>query len=542
MRRLLVVALLAAPLPAAAASEPDCDWPTYGRDAGRSFAVPEACSEVTVSTAPRMRPKWVVPTHDSVTASAAVVDGVVYVGAWDGTFYALDADDGTEHWTFEVDDANQVSFGRIVSSATVAEVAGTRVVIFGGGSTLYVLDAATGAELTRACLDPRTDPDPPADPVRCRGSDADIEIESSPVVVEVDGETWVLVGHSVHNRAGVGRTGLVALRLSAWDLEALWKLDPETALTYTTDPAKAGEPGFVHVTDPLTHDAGAGSGCGGVWSSPAVDVRRELVVFGTANCTADTMPPGEIGGEAVWTAGLRDGGAVWSYAPRGLNDFDDDFGASPTLLPGGRVGIGGKDGRYYAFDLEGDGEPLWVSQAGQPGRLAPDFSVGGMIGTAAVGEVDGEPAVFATTALSTPFAEPVGGPQSVDTSLASDPGRMLSLHAISAVDGRVLWRSPLARQSYGAPVYSRGVVLVPSTFGLALKAFHADTGLPLASLPLNGAPSSTPVVVGDRVYLGAGTRTTDAEYKAFGAGGAEPALGAHALSPASGIWAFEIVS
>ena len=117
---------------------------------------------------------------------------------------------------------------------------------------------------------------------------------------------------------------------------------------------------------------------------------------------------------------------------------------------------------------------------------------------------------------------------------------MLSLHAIRASDGAILWRTPLSRQSYGAPTFVNGVVLVPSTFDFTIKAFDADTGAMLWAHPLIGATSSAPVIVGDSIYFGSGTRTTDAEYKQFGGGALDDMLGEHVLSPLSGIWAFQI--
>jgi outer membrane protein assembly factor BamB len=553
----VAVAALLVPAPATGAqpgytdpSPQGCDWPRYGRDLGLSFSQPPGCSAITPLNVATLRPKWFMPAPDSVSASAAVVDGVVYIGDWEGTFYALPADGSPVNeplWTYVIDDTNNVSFGRIVSSAAVADVAGTRVVLFGGGATLYVLDAATGAELARACLDPRADPAPPAEPVRCRGSQADIEIESSPAVVQRGGVTRVLVGMSVHNRRDVGRTGLVSLRLRAepWRLTPEWKFDPETELVYTTDPSRSGRPGYVVASDPITYDAGSGMGCGGVWSSPAVDLDEGLVFFGTANCNYDddAIPAGETAGEGVWAVDLDDGRTVWSFLPRGNNNFDDDFGASPNLLPGGLVGIGGKDGAYYAFRRRSpeDAQPVWVTQAGQPGRINNNFSIGGVIGTPALGTVFDEPAVFMTTAISTPFATPVdGGGNPLDLGLATEPPRMLSLHAISAVDGRVLWRSPVSRQSYGAPTYARGVLYVPSTFSFNLLAFDADTGVPLWTSPLPGPPSSAPVVVGDSVYVGVGTRTSDLEYKAFGGDALTEFLGASPLSLLAGVVAFEL--
>ncbi|MGQ0536434.1 MAG: outer membrane protein assembly factor BamB family protein [Methanobacteriota archaeon] len=548
---LVVMSLVAASsVVAVAPAAASCDWPAYGRGVLRTFATGAGCSSIGTDDAARLAPRWFLPTADSVTASPTVVDGVVYVGSWDGTFYAIPADAGplaAPLWTFAIDDANDVSFGRIVSTAAVATVAGTRIVAFGGGSTLYVLDAESGAELARACLDPRAEPAPPASPVRCRGSEAEIEIESSPAVVEVDGDPWILVGHGVHNRPGVGRTGLVALELSAapWGLAPVWKFDPERRVTLTSDAEKAGSAGFLFTTSILTDGAGTGSGCGGVWGSPAVEPDDGIVFFGTANCEADSVPDGEHGGEAAYALDLWTGGLLWTYAPRGLNRLDDDFGATPNVLPGGRVGFGGKDGRYYAFaqegEVDGSADLRWTSRPGQAGHLVTDFAFGGVIGTPAVGRVGATPAIFVATALSTPIGEPVDshGPN-VDASLAEDPGRMMSLHAIRASDGAVLWRSPVARASFGAPVYADGIVFVPSTFDSSVKAFDADDGRLLASVPLNGPPSSAPVVVGDTLFVGAGTRETDAEFKTFQLAGIEPVAGDHALSRLAGVWAFSV--
>jgi hypothetical protein len=58
-----------------------------------------------------------------------------------------------------------------------------------------------------------------------------------------------------------------------------------------------------------------------------------------------------------------------------------------------------------------------------------------------------------------------------------------------------------------------------------------------------GPPSSTPVVVGDSVYLGTGTRETDLEYKAVSSqlqNAFKSSLGESPLSPISGVEAFRL--
>ena len=463
-----------------------------------------------------------------------MVDGVAYVGDWSGAFHAVPVDQtgpATPAWSFQVDDASGVAFGRIVSTAAVVTVDGMRVVVFGGGATIYVLDAADGRELTRLCLDPRADP-----ALRCQGSPdgVQIEVESSPAVI-VDGrQAQVVVGLDVHNHPDVGRTGVVSStlrhRAGVWTLEPDWKFDPEGG---------TGDGATDVGQDLLTRGSGTGSGCASVWGSPAVDPDEGLVFFGTGSCGT----PGVEVGEDAWAVDLHTGRLAWRYdTPRTNEDWDDDYGASPNLLPGGLVGMGSKDGTYYAFDRR-SGAVAWASHVGQSGHVQDGFAVGGIIGTPAVGAVAGRPAVFATTALSTPIAQPLdeGNPgQWADRSLAEDPGRMLSLSAIDAADGTVLWRAPLSRQSYGAPTVAGGVVLVPSTFSAELLAFDAGTGAMLAAMPVVGAPSSSPTIVGDTIYLGTGTRTSDLEFKAFGASAAETFLGASPLSPASGLFAFRV--
>lgn len=78
---------------------------------------------------------WTVEDPDDwVRASPTVYDGTVFVGADDGTIYAIDLQTGDLEWTDETD-------GGILASPTVAD----RTVYFGNDSVrLYALDAATG--------------------------------------------------------------------------------------------------------------------------------------------------------------------------------------------------------------------------------------------------------------------------------------------------------------------------------------------------------------------------------------------------------------
>lgn len=426
------------------------DWGMYGRTLSRSFST-RCPSPINRSTAARLSPAWTFKTPRTVTASPAVVDGTVYVGAWDGVMYALDAATGGLRWTFQTEPAPGAAFGPIVSSAAVADVPTggelRRLVVFGAGPRVYALDASEGSPVwTRyvGAVDAGGQPVLAEDPA---------EVESSPVIW--DGTVYV--GMDTHDlpddETGGVRGGLLALDAATGRVR--WKFEPDR-----------------------------GHGCGGVWSSPTLDVRRERLYVATANCKADPSAWTQHV-EAVTAVDAGTGRPVWSFQPHEPNRNDWDFGATPNLFvdPAGRqvLGVGSKDGAYYAL-RPGDGKLLWRTQAAEPGDAGEDFSVGGFIGSPAVWEGR----IYGGTAI--------GGPP--------------YYHALDGRDGTVLWRGAAA-PSYAASAVVNGVVF-HGALDDALRAYEANTGRVLWSAPLLGPISSGPAVVDDSVYVGSGTSSSDA--------------------------------
>lgn len=537
-RRLLaagaVLALLTGEA-AAGSTSPTCDWTSFGNGPQRTFAASRGCSAIDTTSVRTLAPAWFQPFSDSVTASPAVAHGRAYVGSWDGTFQALDLATGAVQWTFHIRSHAPTAFGRIVSSATVVEQSGRTVVLFGGGSRVWALDGATGAELTTIDLDPRT-------PALRAQQDASsnppvVEVESSPAVATVDGVRRVYVGLDVHNDKGVGRTGLVALQLTggpgSWQLVPLWKLDTESGQTYR---GPAG----------LTTGSGTGFGCGGVWSSPAVDPATGLVAFGTSSCSyADAAyDAGQNYAESLVAADATTGELRWRYRPAdelaGRDarvadaDRDADFGATPNLFHLGSrtvVGAGRKSADYYVRDLL-TGAKVTTTDAGQEGGLQSGFGIGGFLGTPAVEQLGTGARVVGATAIPVPH-----GPEDLDQTT-------WAVRALDPATGQVTWTYRLAGPSYGHTSVVNGVALVPDTTNSALLALDTATGLPLWEAPVVGPPSSTAVVAGDTVLVGTGTRETDLEYKAFSndlQNALTPVTGASPLSPVSGVQAFRLV-
>src|SRR5215472_12664676 len=98
--RLLIALALVGCSHGSSPAPPD-DWPMYGLDMHHSFA--KTGSPISKANVAQMKLAWSFAPGDAVSASPTVVSGVVYVGAWDGYFYALDAASGTLKWKFQLD-------------------------------------------------------------------------------------------------------------------------------------------------------------------------------------------------------------------------------------------------------------------------------------------------------------------------------------------------------------------------------------------------------------------------------------------------------
>ncbi|MGH7857108.1 MAG: PQQ-binding-like beta-propeller repeat protein, partial [Candidatus Binatia bacterium] len=330
---LLFRSALAALFASAAAA---ADWPMYGRDLHHSFHNDE---DTAISTAnvSKLVHKWFFPTLDAVTASPAVVAGVVYVGDWHGFFWALDAETGLRKWVFEIDayapanpnpmllglnypDRLGTSGGVITSSAAVAD----GKVYFAGGKTVYCLNAADGSLVWNrvVCGNP--------DAANCEQDETDPSlIFSSPAVFE--GKVYVGVTQDGRRRSEMRfRGGFVAIDAATGAIVKRFETD----------------------RDGTTTGAVKNRSCGGVWSSAAIEEVNRLVVFNTADCDFDALPPFHEAilaldiDAAVWD----DSALAWYYRPRESDDCDYDFGASPNVIDIGgvrHVGNAGKDGFYY---------------------------------------------------------------------------------------------------------------------------------------------------------------------------------------------------
>jgi polyvinyl alcohol dehydrogenase (cytochrome) len=467
------------------------DWAMYGRNSAHTFSTDG--SLIDQHSLPSLTLAWSFTPGDAVTASPAVVGGVVYVGSWDGYFYALDEHTGALRWRFALDcdamslpqparcvalgyapsdpNVRQGTDGGVVTSSA-AVIDG--VVYFGGGKTLYALRAHDGHVLWKKVLCGNPDAhhcdDDANDPVR---------IFSSPTVYRGK----VYVGSDVDGAAGYrGR---------------IWALDADhgsLAWTFEVDPIVDAHDHPVRGHDGVI--LGQNRGCGAVWSSAAIDDDSHRVIFTTGDCRGAASTPYH---ESIIALDANSGNPDWVFRPIATtNTCDFDFGASANVLElGGQhlIGAGNKNGTYYAVHAH-DGSLAWATNVVYGG------SDGGFVGTAAF---DGRSIFGSTLYGDGEFGQaPLCDASNPADTFIQDP----SLHAFDARTGTVAWQQ-FGNYAASATTVSHDLV-ISGTLGLgaelapAVRIFDRATGNVLLELPQTGGVASAVVVTGATLVFGSG--------------------------------------
>ncbi len=450
------------------------DWPTYGHDAQHTF---HGTTTLTPATVRQLKVAWFYPTGDAVTATPTVVNGTVYAGSWDDYFYALNLETGALKWKVRLSAQDAVTpypgevprdgssdGGLVTSSAWYEPGEGTRppLVIFGGGYTLYALDAVTGAVFWRHDYtgDPGQPPDPEKDGTR---------IFSSPVVVGND----VLFATDADGEPGY-RGYIAAANLETGD--PVWE--------FQDDDGPSGAP--------------EDNGCGNIWSSGTILPALGLVVYGTADC-------GFVGTQALTESVLAlhaaTGTLAWVYRPD-LPSLacDWDFGATANAGVTAKgvttfLGEANKNGSYYSLD-PATGALRWTTNV-----VFGGFA-GGFIATTAY---DGT-RVYGSTALGD------YGNFEKDTQILCDPGNpkdtsleQPTVHAFDAATGAIAWQ--VGQPPSFAPTTVAGGMTFngPALLGKVLQVRSAATGALLDTVPVSGPIWSGVATVGDALVTGIGS-------------------------------------
>ena len=458
----VLVGVLAAPLGGAASAAPVTgdSWPGYLFDADHDSYNADATA-VTSANAAALTTAWTwmpdappVPAlGESLYSSPTVDGGVVYIGANNGTFYALDEATGAVIWqdfvgyvTTAVPGCGDHGF---ISTATVAPdpVSGTiTVYVAGPDGYLYAFDAATGATIWRAVV---------AVP---SANVPDYFNWGSPTVAN----GHVYMGISSHCDEPLVQGGILSFDQSTGVQQAAFYTVP-------------------------TGDVG-----GSVWSSPAVGA--DGTVFITTGNGPETDPSlgSSISVISLDGTTLAETGS-WQVPALQQPGVDSDFGGSPTLFsavlprtktPTALVGACNKNGRYYVL-RQGDlaAGPVWTH------RVAPKSSC--------------------------IAASPWNGSHLWLSSDAGGATATGTISEVNPATGRVVWSTTVAGPIFGSPALDgSGILAVPTQSRKAGATYllDASNGTVLATLD-NSGDFAQPVFAGSDVFVA----TTSAGLIAFAA-------------------------
>ncbi len=272
--------------------------------------------------------KWKYATSSRILSSPTVAGGVVYFGDEDGVFHAVSADTGERRWTFKTD-------GEIISSANV--IAGK--VIFGSyDEQLYCLAAADGALLWKYPTAGRVHGSPSVAEGHVLVAGCDemlhvVRLEDGKAVRTISlgsmsGASAAVVG----SRVIVGTYGNQVVAVDWKEGKPLWTFE---------------------------------------------DKERQFPFLSSA-CVAEKAAV--VGGrdKRVRALNAASGKLLWTFVTQGKVD-------SSAVMCGSRVWVGSDDGNVYAVALA-SGEEQWRYETGAGITASPAIADGVLV----IGNLDGE--------------------------------------------------------------------------------------------------------------------------------------------------------
>jgi polyvinyl alcohol dehydrogenase (cytochrome) len=369
----------------------------------------------------RLQLKWsfVYPGALRARSQPAVGWGAVYTGSQDGLVYAFDLDTGCVHWTFQA--------SAEVRTAIVLTDTSTPLAVFGDIlAKLYAVNALTG-ELVWSI---KADDHPSA------------TLTGSPALA--DDKLFVPVSSLEVIPAADPAYPCCSFRGSVLALDVnngaqLWR--------HYTIPNAPEETSKTPVGTPVLSPSGAP-----VWSSPAVDRKRNRIYFGSGE---NYSTPADNNSDAIFAVDMTTGERVWqrqstsgdawnvacmmadnpNCPPERGPDFD--HGASMILvdLPDGKqvLAVGHKNGTVFAINPDGEPGNTKGANESKPGDVLWSVKVGR-------GSIQGG-IHFGMAAEQSILYAPINDMNDTRNGDELDPALARpGVHAIDMVEGSVLWQ------------------------------------------------------------------------------------------------------
>ena len=330
-----------------AAAQPrlqNANWNGWA-DAANTRFQPAGPAGLNRKSTARLQLRWSFGFPGVTTAfgTPAIVDGKVFVGAADGTVYALDAQSGCVYWTYAA-----------LSGVRVSPIVAKGTVYFGDlRANVYALSAATGALIWKVRVDDHFGAVITGTP----------KLDADRLYVPVSGRDESLASMNPAYECCSFRGSVVALDAASG--KQIWK-----AYMVSEPPTRGG---LNKAGTKMWGPSGAA-----VWSSPTLDLKKRVIYAGTG--VNYSQPPTQTS-DAIVAIDMDSGRLLWSRqftqadtwnfgcttpdkanCPRD-SVIDADLGSSGVLrsIGGGQriLVASDKGGMVYGIDPDRQGRIVW---------------------------------------------------------------------------------------------------------------------------------------------------------------------------------------
>ena len=294
------------------------------------------------------------PASTRARSQPTIAMGAVFVGSQDGTVYAFDLETGCVRWTYaaRAEVRTGITLGKRGSEGTPTAYFGDII------ANLYAVDANTGELIWQTSPDEHHSATLTGTPAFANGN-LYVPVSSLEVVTAANPD-YACCTFRGHVMAVDGNDGSML-----WDSYAI--------------PDAPSSVGTTSVGTDMMGPSGAP-----VWTSPTIDVEKNLLIFGTGE---NYSSPADANSDAVIAVALDSGERLWSRqtfpgdawnvacmmadnpnCPK-EDGPDYDQASSPLLVDiaeGETVVVAGqKDGRVFALDWETGQSKLWEVKLGR---------------------------------------------------------------------------------------------------------------------------------------------------------------------------------
>lgn len=482
-------------------------WNGWGVDPQNTRFQSAAAAGLSAADVPKLKLKWAfgLPNSTSAYAQPSMMFGRVFIGADTGYIYALDANTGCVHWSFNAGRAVRTAMA--IGRVKVPGSSGYAVFFGDRQANVYAVDAHSGKLLWTAH---------PEENFTARVTAAPTYYDGRIYVPMSSFEEFSAATPTYECCKSLG--GVAALDANTG--KKLWLTHVVPDLPRPTHKNSLGVQQW-------------GPAGGAVWNSPTVDPVRHAVYFGTGDAT--TYPAIDTS-DAVMALNMDTGKVLWSHQVHRNDSFlvgcgdrrtencpkvvgpDWDIPASPVLktLPDGsrRIIVVTKPGDVLALDPDKRGALVWRMNVFGPvigdGPAPKGMSTAGIFWGAAIndrtayfGLTRGGIGALDITAGKMLWTNPLNTDKQVSYASATTafPGVVLQgssdgrVQAVSTTDGKLLWSFETMREfdtvnevkahggsiSAPGPIVADGIVLVGSGYailggtpGNVLLAFSAQ--------------------------------------------------------------------